>query len=990
MKDVGTLYEGLQTVCNKFKTVFNTKVNPTPAFIKPMKLEVDEKIWNDRANAAAPRQHSAAKHAEVLKQVEKMLPLEVISKSQAEYYSQVHLTPKPTPGEWRFCIDFRRLNLASKGMGWPIPNIADMLRRLGARAPKYFCKLDLTAGYHQAPLDEGSRRYTAFRTAHGLYEWLRVPMGLKGAPSYFQQAMQTEVLQGLLYQICELYIDDIIIFADSEDELVDNLGQVLERLQAHNITVSPEKCCFGLTEVEFVGHTVDREGLHFSREKLDKVLMIDQPRTAKQLKSFLGVTVYFNDHVYHYAELVKPLHKMLAAYDAKRHLQWSDETTKAFQEVRAAVNECPKVYFTNTAHPIFVATDASDYGVGAICYQVIEEKVVPVAFMSRSLTAQECNWTTTEKECFAIVYALRKFEYLIRDCHFTLLTDHQNLIYIDSETSQKVKRWKLAIQCYDFDIHHIAGRLNTIADGFSRILPIPIELVMWMTGTSKGTGRTGHDIAWGLASILDINEETVMWMSEYKIPTTAENIIKDHHNEIVGHHGAQRTYEHIVTTRVGPRGTIIPGVTPWQDIREHIKRFIRRCPCCQKMSYVQVPIQTHLFTTASTEAFERLNIDRIGPLPESQSGNKYILVLIDCFTRWVTLYPLKDGTMEGARGALLWHMGHFKAPSEIVHDGGTEFANGSVKELFAMCGVRNVKTLAYSKEENGMVERANKEVLRHLRNILFHTNLIANWEDQLGPVMHIMNNQKRGTGFPAPARILFGDKLCTDTPLFQTAEATMLDGAQIDLSEWAAKMIVNQDTIVQLATTIQNARDMEHLGKQDRITTVFPDGSYVLAKYHSTDGVVRHRGPPNKLLAILRGPLKVITHVDDRYTIRSLITGKDEDIHIAELRAFVHANTATDEDLRDIARRDHQNAFIIDAVIAHKGPRYARRLMEFLVRWEGYGPEADEWTPYSELRDTAALHEYLLAQPRGFHQMVPRKFFVNGVYSPENREDDVV
>ena len=219
----------------------------------------------------------------------------------------------------------------------------------------------------------------------------------------------------------------------------------------------------------------------------------------------------------------------------------------------------------------------------------------------------------------------------------------------------------------------------------------------------------------------------------------------------------------------------------------------------------------------------------------------------------------------------------------------------------------------------------------------------------------------------------------------------MVDGEQLVLSTWAAQMITNQDTIVHLAQTIQHAKDMAHLGKQDMNTTVFPDGSYVLAKYHSTDGVVRHRGPPNKLLSILRGPLKVVSHVDDRYTIRSLITGRDEEIHVTELRAFIHATMATEDALRDIARRDHQNAFVIEAVLAHKGPRYARRLMEFLVRWEGYGPDADEWTPYSELRDTAPLHEYLFAQPqRGSHQMVPRKFFIDGVYSPEYTEDPAI
>ena len=136
---------------------------------------------------------------------------------------------------------------------------------------------------------------------------------------------------------------------------------------------------------------------------------------------------------------------------------------------------------------------------GAICYQVIDSKVVPINFMSKSLSAQECNWTTTEKECFAIVYAMRKFEYLLRDIHFTLLTDHKNLIYIDSETSQKVKRWKLAIQQYDFDIQHIPCRLNQIADGFSRLQGIPEENILWMSEPLADDMRATHNLAFCFA-----------------------------------------------------------------------------------------------------------------------------------------------------------------------------------------------------------------------------------------------------------------------------------------------------------------------------------------------------------------------------------------------------------------------------------------------------------------------------------------------------------
>ena len=220
----------------------------------------------------------------------------VIQASQSSEYSQVHLTPKPD-GSWRFCIDFRMLNAVSKRMGWPLPNIAQMLNRLGSKKPKIFGIVDLTSGYHQAPLAKESRRFTAFITHMGVYEWCRVAKGLKGAASYFQQEMAVTVLKGIIYQLCELYLDDILIHAQDEASFLDGLRILFGRLRKHKITLNPKKCRFGMTEVEYVGHTVNSEGISFSREKIEKVLNIPLPRCQKQLKSFLGITNYFRDHI---------------------------------------------------------------------------------------------------------------------------------------------------------------------------------------------------------------------------------------------------------------------------------------------------------------------------------------------------------------------------------------------------------------------------------------------------------------------------------------------------------------------------------------------------------------------------------------------------------------------------------------------------------------------------------------------------------------------
>jgi hypothetical protein len=202
-------------------------------------------------------------------------------------------------------------------------------------------------------------------------------------------------------------------------------------------------------------------------------------------------------------------------------------------------------------------------------------------------------------------------------------------------------------------------------------------------------------------------------------------------------------------------------------------------------------------------------------------------------------------------------------PVEVLHDGGTEFTNSAVRELFAACGVKDIKTLAYSKEENSLVERANKEVMRHLRNILFHSNITTHWEQHLGTIMKIMNHQKRGSFFPSPASILFGDRFRDDELLFMAQSKAHMDGAMLQLSAWAADMIMQQHTIFELARRLQDTKDAAHMARQEPEVTKFEVGSYVLANYHATDGVVRHRGPPNKLLPYLRCPFKVVGCMKD-------------------------------------------------------------------------------------------------------------------------------
>jgi len=241
-------------------------------------------------------------------------------------------------------------------------------------------------------------------------------MGLKGAPGYFQQVLETDVLKGLIYKTCELYIDDLVIFAETQDDLVARLDTILERFINKGIVVSPKKCTFGVQEIEFLGHTVTALGCHFSREKLDKVLQVPPPNTHRELKSLLGVTVFFHDHIKGYSDLVRPLHELIRSYKPKNKIRWNDTAKQHFHDLIQAVNTCPMLYFMDDDAPIYLNTDASDYGIGAYLSQIIDGVEHPVYFISKSLVKEQLNWSVPEKECFAIWYALKKL-----DCEFPAL-----------------------------------------------------------------------------------------------------------------------------------------------------------------------------------------------------------------------------------------------------------------------------------------------------------------------------------------------------------------------------------------------------------------------------------------------------------------------------------------------------------------------------------------------------------------------------------------
>jgi hypothetical protein len=528
--------------------------------------------------------------------------------------------------------------------------------------PEFFAVMDLTSGYHQAPLAKASQEYTAFITHMGLYKWIRVPMGPKGAPSYFQHQMVNTVLPGLVHVICEVYLDDICVYANTIEELCARLDTVLERFKKFNLTLNPEKCRFGMSEVEYVGHVISKEGISFSDAKLDKVKTFRKPETAKALREFVGLVSYFRDHINHLVEIIEPLQSEIVRSKGKGRLTWTDRMNQAFEAVKQAVINCPTLHWLAPGHPVYVNTDASDFGIGAYLYQIIDGKETPISFISKTLNSTERKWATIEKEAYAIFYALTKWEHYLRDIRFILKTDHLNLTYINNEPKQKVQRWKLAIQQYDFGIEYIPGPENIVADGFSRFCPYEPEeedqefslnaliarlddeqedILLAQISQSQAQSTTRRPIR-----ARDIDKE-------YVIPEEKYKIIAQCHNTKVGHFRVQQTIEK-VRKHISNNPKVAVQNSEWSNVelRQDVTTFVNHCPCCQQMSILRSGIHTHGYTTSTWGVLDNIAIDVIMGLPESEQGNKNLMVIIDTFSRYIELYPMKELSAKNAVRAL--------------------------------------------------------------------------------------------------------------------------------------------------------------------------------------------------------------------------------------------------------------------------------------------------------------------------------------------------
>lgn len=410
-----------------------------------------------------PYRHPPVLETEIDRQVKELLDKGMVSESHSPWSSPVLMVRKKD-GTYRMCIDFRMVNSLTEPDAFPLPRIDDSLDALGGNT--FYSSLDLVQGYHQLEMEEDSKPITAFCTRSGLYQWEVLSFGLATAPGCFERLME-RVLHGLHWKTLLVYLDDILVFSPGFETHLERLGEVFSRLQKANLKLKPSKCSLFATEVEYLGHVVNADGIKTDPKKVECIKDWPTPKHKKDVRSFLGTVGYYRRFIPGYSEISRPLTR-LTTKDAT--FSWSEDCEVAFSILRRKLMETPILAYPDYQKSFILDTDASDVGVGAVLSQVHNGEERVVGYFSKMLKTEELKYCVTRKEMLAVIKATKHFRNYLLGKEFLIRTDHASLTWLlRSKVSQgQAGRWLESMSEYIYNIVHRKGLKHSNADGLSR------------------------------------------------------------------------------------------------------------------------------------------------------------------------------------------------------------------------------------------------------------------------------------------------------------------------------------------------------------------------------------------------------------------------------------------------------------------------------------------------------------------------------------------
>ena len=728
----------------RFEPLFQGKLGlwDTP----PVHLEIarDVKPFHARAYPI-PHIHEAT----IRKECERLCKEGVLAKdSESEWAAPTFIVPKKE-GTVRFVTDFRQLNKALIRKPFPIPNIQDILQKLGGFT--YATALDLNMGYYNIRLDPESSSLCTLVLPWGKYKYLRLPMGIKNSPDIFQQKI-SDLMEGL-EDFIRAYLDDILIITKGtyQDHL-DKVTEVLNRLQKAGLQVNLPKSKIAVQELEYLGYWLTPKGIRPMANKVEAIKNLQSPKTVKQVRSFLGMINYYKDMWQHRSHLLAPLTSLTANADGQTGkkrgpIKWEQKHQDAFNKIKQVITSEVMLSFPDFNKPFEIHTDASDYQLGS----VIMQERRPIAFYSRKLNSAQRNYTTGEREMLSIVETLRAYRNILLGHEIVIYTDHKNLVNDRTRhESSRIQRWVWLIEEFGPKFKYLPGQDNPVADALSRldhesetnpascfatleidfnnpfietdeehlaenvfsstkdseiIFPLSAQTIQEAQRKDPELLKRLRDKPGYSDTVLE-GSDLITYKGRIYIPHALRSSIVEWYHSMLGHPGVKRT-----------AATIIQHLI-WPGLHAEVEQYVARCEACQlykkqKKKYGHLPVKD-----IESHPWRILCVDLVGPYTvRTNKGTQslHAMTMFDPATSWFEIVEIPNKKAITCANLLenTW-LCRYPRPHQCIFDNGSEFLGEDFQNTLLSYGIECVPTTVKKPAAN-MVERVHQTLGNLLR-----------------------------------------------------------------------------------------------------------------------------------------------------------------------------------------------------------------------------------------------------------------------------------